>query len=170
MSTSTQSWVTRAAFALAALVAFTGCGSGDSERPPPATSQVVPPARFAAVVAAPETVTLNVHVPDEGSIPGTDMTIPYDKVTARRRDLPDLDTTIAIYCRTGRMSTIARRTLLRMGYRRLVELRGGMLAWRAAGRRLLPPEAGAAPADRSSTRRLERQMVPVSDRSTVDVE
>lgn len=142
MSTSWQSRLTLAAAALVAPVVFTGCGSGDGGAPPrAATSQAVAPVRFAAVAAAPGTVTLNVHVPDEGSLPGTDLTIPYDEVTARRRDLPDLDTTIAIYCRTGRMSTIARRTLRRMGYRRLVELRGGMLAWRAAGRRLLPPAA-----------------------------
>ena len=181
---SARSRLTRAAITLAALLALTGCGSGSDDRPPRATtSEVVSPARFAAVAAESETVTLNVHVPDEGSIPGTDLTIPYDDVTARRRDLPDRDTTIAIYCRTGRMSTIARRTLKRMGYRRLVELRGGMIAWRAAGRRLLPPADGAAPADTwpsvpPGRRSLAAQPVgrdhvplnpPVSDRITVDV-
>ena len=131
--------VTSAAIAAVAATALAGCGAGDAERPARAgTSEVLSPARFAAVAAAPATVTLNVHVPDEGSIPGTDLTIPYDEVTARRRELPERDTTIAVYCRTGRMSTIARRTLARMGYRRVVELRGGMVAWRAAGRRLLP--------------------------------
>ena len=134
-------WVTGAAIAAAVATAPTGCGSGgDDERPPrTGTSVFVSPARFASVAAAPATVTLNVHVPDEGSIPGTDLSIPYDEVTARGRELPGRDTTIAIYCRTGRMSTIARRALMRMGYRRVVELRGGMIAWRAEGRRLLPP-------------------------------
>ena len=139
---------TAAVLAAAAATVFAGCGSGGegggpAGRPPPATSEAVSPARFAAVAAAPATVMLNVHVPDEGSLPGTDLTVAYDELAARRRELPDRDTTIAIYCRTGRMSTIARRTLSRMGYQRIVELRGGMRAWRSDGRRLLPA-AGAA--------------------------
>ena len=148
MSTSRRFRVTSAAVVAGAATALTACGSGGEE--PPArseTSAVVSPARFADVAAEPATVMLNVHVPDEGSLPGTDLSIPYDEVTARRRDLPERDTTIAIYCRTGRMSTIARRTLNRMGYRRVVELRGGMIAWRAEGRRLSPRDgAGPRPA------------------------
>ena len=156
---SASTWVTSTVVAAAAATAFAGCGTGSADESPTRTrtSAVQLPTRFAAVAAAPATVTLNVHVPDEGSIPGTDLSIPYDKLTAQRRELPDRDTTIAVYCRTGRMSTIARRTLQRMGYRRVVELRGGMVAWRAAGRRLVPPArepgAGEAAPHRKSAHR-----------------
>ena len=44
----------------------------------------------------------------------------------------------AVYCRSGRMSAIAVRELARLGYGTIVELRGGMVAWEASGRRLLP--------------------------------
>lgn len=126
--------------AAASLLVAAGCSSGE-EQPSPQRrdlNEAVAPARFAAVVADPATITLNVHVPDEGSIPGTDLTIAYDAVARQRAALPARDVTIALYCMTGRMSTIARRTLADMGFRRLVELRGGMQAWRKAGRRLLP--------------------------------
>ena len=126
--------------AVVTALALGGCGGGGGQPEPAPTDApgTVPPARFATVVSAPGTFTLNVHVPDEGSIAGTDASIPYDDVSARRDELPDRGTTIAIYCKTGRMSAIARRTLTRSGYRRIVELGGGMDAWVADGRRLLP--------------------------------
>lgn len=109
---------------------------------PSAASRLVPPSSFARAVADPRTVTINVHVPDEGSIRGTDLRIPFDRVAARRTELPSPSTRLAVYCRSGRMSALAIRTLARLGYRRIVELRGGMEAWQASGRRLLPPRSG----------------------------
>jgi len=44
-----------------------------SERSP---ARLLPPARFAAVVAKRRVVTINVHTRDEGSIPGTDIELP----------------------------------------------------------------------------------------------
>lgn len=100
-------------------------------------SRLLSPARFAAVVGRRRVVTINVHTPDEGSIPGTDVELPYDRIPARRAELPPGSTPIAIYCRSGRMSAIAARTLSRMGFRTIFELSGGMFAWEASGRRLL---------------------------------
>lgn len=108
-------------------------GAGTS---PP--SRLVSPAVFARVVADPRTVTINVHVPDEGSIPGTDLWIPVDRMAAQGTQLPRRWTRLAVYCRSGRMSAIAVRALARLGFTRVIELRGGMEAWRASGRKLLP--------------------------------
>jgi len=102
-------------------------------------SRLVGPAAFARAVADPRTVTIDVHVPDEGSIPGTRLWIPYDEIRAHARELPARTTRLAIYCRSGRMSAIAAQTLRALGYRNVVELRGGMRAWEASGRPLLPP-------------------------------
>ena len=132
------------ALALGALAA--GCGGGaerEPERPAaePSASRLVSPQEFAREVARRPSYVLNVHVPDEGSLAGTDAAIPFDALRARRGELPPKDTRIAVYCRSGNMSAIASRTLRDLGYRSIVELRGGMNAWTADGRRLLP--AGA---------------------------
>ena len=105
-----------------------------------APPRLVAPAAFAKAVAQKGTVTINVHVPDEGSLAGTDLWIPFDRVAASRARLPARKTTpLAVYCRSGRMSAIAVRALARLGYGTIVELRGGMVAWDSSGRRLLPP-------------------------------
>jgi len=98
------------------------------------------PASFAAAIAAGRTV-INVHTPDEGSIAGTDLTIPFDQLEARAGELPqDRGTALAIYCMTGNMSAIAGRTLTALGYTNVLELRGGMTAWQSAGLPLIPPD------------------------------
>lgn len=84
-------------------------------------------------------VLINVHVPDEGSLPGTTQDLPYDEVSARAGELPsDKATPLAIYCMSGNMSEIAGRELLALGYTDVIELAGGMQAWQASGRTLLP--------------------------------
>lgn len=125
----------------AGLSALAGCGEGGGDLAA-APSKLVSPEAFAAAVAEPERVTINVHVPDEGSIPGTDLAIPFDQIAARKSELPALTTPLAVYCRSGRMSAIAVQELADLGFSDVVELDGGMVGWEAAGRPLLPPPAG----------------------------
>lgn len=100
----------------------------------------VSPAEFADVIADEDVTVINVHVPDAGSIEGTDAAIPYDQIRSRSAELPqDLGAPLAVYCRSGRMSAEAVATLRDLGYTDVVELRGGMDAWVADGRELLPP-------------------------------
>lgn len=42
------------------------------------------------------------------------------------------------------MSAVAVDTLAGLGYRDIVDLRGGMIAWQDSGRSLLPPQAAAS--------------------------
>jgi rhodanese-related sulfurtransferase len=129
-----------AALAAVALVP-SGCGGGSTaEESSPA--RLVGPEAFAAALEEPDRVSLNVHVPDEGSIEGTDLSIPFDEIEARRDELPDPATPIALYCRSGNMSATAARTLAELGFTDVVELEGGMIAWQEAGRPLLPPAPG----------------------------
>ncbi len=87
-------------------------------------------------------VTINVHTPDEGSIAGTDLTIPFDRV-ATSSELPDdLSTPLAVYCRSDNMSADAVDDLEALGYTDVVELDGGFNAWTAAGRPLEPTGTG----------------------------
>ena len=95
------------------------------------------PADFAAEI--PDRMTITVHVPAEGSLPETDLALPYDQISTRQSELPaDRNTEIAIYCMTGHMSAIAGQTMSELGYTDIIELRGGMQAWGAAGLPILP--------------------------------
>lgn len=119
-------------------VVLAGCGAKDSSTSPQAAVDGAAPAEFAALVSRPETFVLNVHTPDEGSIAGTDAAIPFDQLQQRAGELPDRSTTMAVYCRTGRMSAEALPTLRELGFTRLTELSGGMVAWQADGFELQP--------------------------------
>ena len=92
-------------------------------------------------------VLVNVHVPFEGDLEGTDLSIPFDEIAARTADLPsDKDTPLLVYCRSGRMSAIAGKELVRLGYRNVVDLEGGMIAWEASGRSITAAQPAAAQA------------------------
>lgn len=77
---------------------------------------------------------VNVHVPFEGDIPGTDATIPYTEIASRVDELPTGgDPKLVIYCRSGSMSTQAGQDLVDAGITGFYELDGGFIAWNAAG-------------------------------------
>jgi len=73
---------------------------------------------------------LDVHVPEQPHIPGTDAFIDYRKIRQNSRLLPaDRNTRIVVYCQGGGMSLSAARELLELGYTHVYDLAGGTLAY-----------------------------------------
>lgn len=76
---------------------------------------------------------INVHVPNEGEVPGTDAHITYldpDAIAAYIGD--DKSKKVVVYCLTNHMALIAAEDLMARGYCNISYLDGGMRGWVAA--------------------------------------
>lgn len=117
--------------------------AGCSKAPDNATPAVAPKlseldaAQFERRLAdEPGALVINVHVPYEGEIEGTEKFIPFDQIVGHA-DLPaDRNAALLLYCRSGSMSATAGEALIAAGYTNVAHLRGGMQAWQAGGRPL----------------------------------
>lgn len=77
---------------------------------------------------------LDVHIPEQNHISGTDALIPFDEIVQKRTDLPqDKSTKIVVYCRSGSMSRRAAEDLNKLGYSNVYNLDGGFAEWQKQG-------------------------------------
>ncbi len=91
-------------------------------------------AELQGILAKKDFKLINVHIPFEGNLPNTDLSIPYNEIDKNVKYLPaDKAAKLVLYCRTGHMSALAAETLVNMGYTNVLNLVGGMDAWQAAG-------------------------------------
>lgn len=98
----------------------------------------VEPAELRRALADEDLTLVNTHIPYEGELPRTDLFVPFDEVGRSLDRLPgDKDAAVVVYCRTGPMSQEAAETLVSRGYTNVVDLGGGMAAWKRAGFPLL---------------------------------
>ena len=85
---------------------------------------------------------INVHIPYQGEIDNTDLLIPFNAVNQNKNFLPkNKDAKIVVYCMEDQMSDVAAEQLTKMGYTRIFNLQGGMIAWQNQGRRLVYRQA-----------------------------
>ncbi|KAA3644075.1 MAG: rhodanese-like domain-containing protein [Chloroflexi bacterium] len=77
---------------------------------------------------------VNVHIPEGGNIPNTDLFIPFDEISSNLELLPqDKNAKIVLYCRSDSMSGIAAEELVGLGYTNIWNLDGGYNAWIDSG-------------------------------------
>lgn len=143
-----STWRRAALVVFAALTA--GCTGGGQPATAPTVASESPHAvigveAFAALLDDPEALAVNVHVPYEGELPGTDAFVPYDRIREWDGLPSDRHAPLAVYCMSGNMSRQAAMALVEAGYTDVRELDGGMLAWEDAGRALLTRDASDPP-------------------------
>lgn len=142
VATAGRRWVTIGAGVVVALALIwfalgtPGLGQGDDATSPDGVVTLTP-GEFADRMADPEAIVINVHVPYEGEIDGTDELIPFDEIAGDARLPVDKNAEILLYCMSGNMSETAARTLEDEGYTDVAHLGGGMQEWTATGREIV---------------------------------
>jgi rhodanese-related sulfurtransferase len=119
---------------MAASLALSACGGSD----PSGGGADVDWARVSAqeldaMMGAGEVELINVHLPYEGEIPGTDALIPYTEIDGISRRIAEADADVVLYCRSGTMSSQTAQALVDRGVTDFSELEGGYQAWQDAG-------------------------------------
>lgn len=96
--------------------------------------QLVGPTEFSRLIENNDAFLVDVHIPEQTHIPGTDVLIPYNEISENLNQLPkDKSTPILVYCRSGSMSRQASQEIYDLGYTNVYDLDGGVNAYKASG-------------------------------------
>jgi rhodanese-related sulfurtransferase len=126
----------------AALIIIVACGfweCSNNEEQPAAQSgyENVSVGRFVEMMDHKDFILINVHVPYEGEIPGTDFLIPYNEIEQYKSELPrDKAARLVVYCKAGPMGDVAAGKLAQIGYTHVMNFKDGMNGWQRAGKSL----------------------------------
>ncbi len=94
--------------------------------------------KFSGMMQNKDFILINVHIPYQGEIPGTDQLIPYHSIDRRQKELPAArDAKIVVYCLSGPMGYVAADQLIKLGYTNVLHFEGGMIAWMRSGNQLV---------------------------------
>jgi len=107
------------------IVFLPGCGFSKPEN-----LQMISANSLHTVMSKNDVLLIDVHIPEQNHIAGTDLVAPFYKVDNYLEHLPtDKNAAIYLYCKSGPMANWAARTLFDMGYTNVYNLEGGMDAW-----------------------------------------
>jgi rhodanese-related sulfurtransferase len=81
---------------------------------------------------------IDVHIPEQRHIPGTDYFIPFNEIQKIVSVLPNKNEKIVLYCRSGNMSRAAAKRLIEEGYTNIYDLTKGINEWIREGRKTIP--------------------------------
>ena len=121
---------------LALAILLASCAApGQSTSVSPSTYQMISVAELQALRESSEDfLFVNVHIPLEGNIPGTDFTVPYNEIENNLSLFPaDKDAKIVLYCRSDSMGNEAAQKLADNGFTDVYNLEDGCIAWKAYG-------------------------------------
>lgn len=76
---------------------------------------------------------IDVHIPEQEHIPGTDYMISYDEIDKITAVIPNKDSKVVLYCRSGSMSKQTAKALVEKGYTNIYELENGLNEWVSEG-------------------------------------
>lgn len=94
--------------------------------------------KFSEMMQRKDFILINVHIPYQGEISGTDRLIPYHTIDRRQEELPaDRDAKVVVYCLSGPMGHVAADKLVKLGYTNVLHFEGGMAAWVRSGHQLV---------------------------------
>lgn len=98
----------------------------------------ISPAQLNSMLETKDFPLVNVHISYEGGILQTDLFVPYNQIEENLLQFPqDKGAKIVLYCRSDSMSTIAAKTLVKMGFNNVWNLDGGMVEWEKQGYELI---------------------------------
>jgi len=90
------------------------------------STTLLTPQEFAAKMDAENAFVVDVHIPEQTHIPGTDAVIAFNELEQNIEQFPqDKSTPILVYCRSGSMSRQAAKELAELGYSQVYDLKGG---------------------------------------------
>ncbi len=118
-----------AVFVVALIFIISGCSFQK-----PDSLQMISSADLNQLMQTEDIFLVDVHIPKQRHIKGTDLFIPYNKIEQYIDKLPkDKDVAIYLYCAGGPMGNAAARSLHDLGFSNLSNLEGGAHAWGKAG-------------------------------------
>jgi len=105
----------------------------------PSPINLISSEQFDKIINSNDVFLINTHTPYIGKINGTDLIAEdWENMEFYKDQLPkDKNTPIAVYCRSGHMSSIAAEQLKKMGYKKIYDLKGGMNAWQESGKEII---------------------------------
>ena len=91
---------------------------------------MISPNSLNTVMGQNDILLVDVHIPEQKHIEGTDLFAAFYKIDNYLPHLPtDKNTAIYLYCKSGPMANWAARTLFDLGYTNIYNLEGGIDAW-----------------------------------------